>query len=93
MIYVMCPLRQFSDTLKGRVIRNVFFKGEPVARNVRDVIELKAGRWAVDSFFTLPAESPLGVYALEISLEVPGGYSQKEVRSFVVSDEFYLGGQ
>jgi hypothetical protein len=64
MIYVTCPLRKFSDTLKGRVIRNVFFKGEPVARNVKDAIELKAGRWAVDSFFTLPPESPLGVCAL-----------------------------
>jgi uncharacterized protein YceK len=93
MIYVMCPLRKYSDTLKGRVIRNVFFKGEPVARNVRDAIELKAGRWAVDSFFTLPSESPLGVYALEVSLEMPGGAAQKQIRSFVVSNEFYLGGQ
>ena len=93
MIYVMCPLRKFSDTLKGRVTRNVFFKGEPVARNVKDAIELKAGRWAVDSFFTLPPESPLGVYALEVSLEIPNGHVQKQIRSFVVSDEFYLGGQ
>jgi hypothetical protein len=93
MIYVMCPLKKISDTLKARVIRNVFFKGEPVARNVKDAIELKAGRWAVDSFFTLPPESPLGVYALEVSLEIPNGHAQKQIRSFVVSNEFYLGGQ
>lgn len=70
-----------------------FFKGDPVARNVKDAFELKAGRWAVDSFFILPPESPLGVYALEVGLETSGGQTQKQIRSFVVSSEFYLGGQ
>jgi hypothetical protein len=93
LIYAMCPLNKFTDTIKARVTRNMFFKGEPVARNVKDAVELKAGRWAIDSFFTLPPESPLGVYALEVSLEIPGGRTQKEVRSFVVSTEFYLSGQ
>jgi hypothetical protein len=93
LIYSMCPLNKFTDTMNGRMTRNIFFRGEPVARNVKDAVELKAGRWAVDSFFTLPTESPLGVYALEVSLETPGGQAQKQVRSFVVSNEFYLGDQ
>jgi hypothetical protein len=93
LIYVMCPLKKFSDTVKARVTRNMLFKGEQVAQNVKEIFELRAGRWAVDSFFTLPPESPLGVYALEVGLEAPGGHSQKMVRNFVVSDEFYLGGQ
>jgi hypothetical protein len=93
LIYVMCPLKKFSDTIKARVTRNMLFKGGQVAQNVNKIFELKAGRWAIDSFFTLPPESPLGVYALEVGLEIPGGHSQKEVRSFVVSDEFYLSGQ
>jgi hypothetical protein len=93
LIYVMCPLNKFSDTMKARVTRSIFFKGDPVARNVKDASELKAGRWAVDSFFTLPPASPLGVYALEIGLETSGGHTQKQIRSFVVSSEFYLGGQ
>jgi hypothetical protein len=93
LIYVMCPLKKFSDTMKARVTRNMLFKGEQVAQNVKEIFELRAGRWAVDSFFTLPPESPLGVYALEVGLETPGGHSHKEVRNFVVSDEFYLSGQ
>jgi hypothetical protein len=93
LIYVMCPLKKFSDTAKARVTRNVLFKGEQVAHNVKEIFALKAGRWAVDSFFTLPPESPLGFYALEVGLETASGRSQKKVRSFVVSDEFYLSGQ
>src|SRR6478752_7587357 len=49
-------------------------------------VELKPGRWIVDSFFTLPPESPFGVYALEVSFEIPHGQPHKQVRSFVVSD-------
>jgi hypothetical protein len=93
LVYVMCPLKKFSDTMKARVTRNMFFKGEQVAGSVKDAFELKAGRWAVDSFFTLPPESPLGIYGLEVSLETPGGHAQKQVRSFVVSNDFYLSGQ
>ena len=55
--------------------------------------EIRAGRWAVDSFFTLPPSAPLGVYALEVVVEPSHGQSQKLTRSFVVSDEFYLSGQ
>jgi hypothetical protein len=38
----------------------------------------------VDSFFTLPANSPLGVYALEVSFDTPSGQAHKKVRSFIV---------
>jgi hypothetical protein len=70
LIYVMCPLKKFSETVKARVTRNMLFNGEQVAHNVKEIFELKAGRWAVDSFFTLPPESPLGVYALEVVLKL-----------------------
>lgn len=93
LVYMMCPVKKFSDTMRTRVSHNMFFQGEQVARNLNDAFELRAGRWAVDSFFTLPPESPLGVYALEVGVEAPGGQIQKQVRSFVVSNEFYLGGQ
>jgi hypothetical protein len=66
----MCPLKKFSETVKARVTRNMLFNGEQVAHNVKEIFELKAGRWAVDSFFTLPPESPLGVYALEVVLKL-----------------------
>lgn len=92
LIYVMCPAKP-SEVIKTRVLRNMLFKGEQVARNVNDAFELKPGRWVVDSFFTLPTSSPLGVYALEVGFEVPNGQAHKKVRSFVVSNEYYLSGQ
>jgi len=92
LVYVMCPAKP-SEVLTTRVRRHMLFRGEQVARNVKEPFELKPGRWVVDSFFTLPANSPLGVYALEVGLETPAGQIHKQVRSFVVSDEFYLSGQ
>jgi hypothetical protein len=92
LIYVMCPVNP-SDVIKTRVARRMLFKGEQVARNVNDSFELKPGRWVVDSFFTLPVDSPLGVYALEVGFEAPNGMAHKKVRSFVVSNEYYLSGQ
>jgi hypothetical protein len=93
LIYAMCPVSRFTETLDARVNRNLFYKGQEVARNVKEKLELRAGRWAVDSFFTLPPETPLGVYALEVLVETPRGRAQKLSRSFVVSDEFHLSGQ
>jgi len=89
VVYVMCPIKLY-ESIKTRVTRNMFFKGEQVARNVKDGFELKPGRWIVDSFFTLPPDSPMGVYALEVAFDTPNGYDQKQVRSFVVGNEFYL---
>lgn len=70
-----------------------FFYSLNAARRFYYFVPNKTAGLTVDSFFTLAPESPLGVYALEVGLETPGGHSQKEVRSFVVSDEFYLSGQ
>ena len=92
LVYVMCPA-QPSEVIKTKVARRMLFKGEQVAANVHEGFELKPGRWVVDSFFTLPPESPLGVYALEVGFEAPNGMSHKRVRSFVVSNQFYLSGQ
>jgi len=92
LVYVLCPLKP-SEVLKTRLVRNMFFKGERVAGNVKDSFDLKPGRWIVDSFFTLPPESPFGVYALEVGFETPDRQPHKQIRSFVVSDEFYLSGQ
>ena len=91
IVYVMCPLNP-SEIVKARVLRKILFKGEQVASNVNEALELKPGRWVVDSFFTLPPESPLGVYSLEVNLETPDRPTQKKVRSFVVSHENYLMG-
>ena len=91
LVYVLCPLKP-SEVLKARVVRNMLYKGERVAGNVKDSFDLKPGRWIVDSFFTLPPESPLGVYALEGDFETTDGQPHKQVRSFVVSNEFYLSG-
>ncbi len=91
LIYVMCPSKP-SEIIKTQVARSMLFKGEQVARNVNDAFEIKPGRWIVDSFFTLPMNSPLGVYALEVVFEAPNGLAHKKVRSFVVSDESYFSG-
>jgi hypothetical protein len=91
LIYSMCPVRP-SEVIKTRVSRRMLFKGEQVARNVNDAFEIKPGRWIVDSFFTLPPDTPLGVYALEVHFEAPNGQAHKKVRSFVVSNEFFLSG-
>jgi hypothetical protein len=72
LVYAMCPYKP-TEVVKSRVIRKMLFNGEQVARNVKDGFELKPGRWVVDSFFTLPRESPLGVYALEVGLETTNG--------------------
>ena len=92
LVYAMCPVAKFSETLNTRVTRNIVYKGNEVARNVKNDFELKSGRWIVDSFFTLPTDSPMGVYALEVAVQTPNGKTQKLVRSFVVSNEFYLSG-
>jgi hypothetical protein len=89
MVYTMCPLNRFSETLNARATRKIFHNGQEVARNIKDDFTLKAGRWAVDSFFTLPRETPLGVYALEVTLHIANRPIQTHVRSFVVSNEFY----
>lgn len=89
VVYVMCPLK-LAESIRTRMTRSMFFKGEQVASNVKDGFELKPGRWIVDSFFTLPPDSPTGVYALEVAF---GSHPQKQVRSFVVSSEFYLSGE
>ena len=91
LMYVMCP-RKPSETLATSVYRKILFKGEQVARNVKESFELKPGRWVVDSFFTLPTNSPLGVYALEVGFEAPNGRAHTHVRSFVVSNRYYLSG-
>jgi hypothetical protein len=92
LIYVMCPVKP-SEVIKTVVSRKMLFKGEQVARNTNEAFELKPGRWVVDSFFTLPTNSPLGVYSLEVGFEAPNGHAHKKTRSFVVSNEFYLSGQ
>jgi hypothetical protein len=92
LIYAMCPLDS-SEVIKTQVMRRMLYKGEQVATNTKEGFELKPGRWIVDSFFTLPRESPLGVYALEVAFQIPSKPVQKQVRSFVVSNEFYLSGE
>ena len=91
IVYALCPSRP-SEVMKARVLRRILFKGEQVASNVNNALELKPGRWVVDSFFTLPKESPLGVYSLEVSFEPANRQDDKKVRSFVVSNESYLSG-
>ena len=86
LIYVMCPLKP-SEVIRTRVSRRLLFNGEQVARSINDAFELKPGRWVVDSFLTLPGDSPLGVYALEVSFDAPNGLGHKKVRRFVVSDD------
>jgi hypothetical protein len=91
LVYVMCPVKP-SEVINTRVSRKMLFKGAQVASNVNEAFEIKPGRWVVDSFFTLPANSPLGVYALEVSFDTPGGQAHKKVRSFVVGNGAYLSG-
>lgn len=93
LVYSMCPAEKFSEVVGARVNRKLFYKGQVVASNVKDDLEIRAGRWAVDSFFTLPAATPLGVYALEVEVETGAGRPQKLTRSFVVSDAFHLSGE
>lgn len=87
LIYAMCPSKP-SEVVKTRAFRRLLFKGQQVAGSVNETLELKPGRWVIDSFFTLPKDSPLGVYALEVSFERLEREEQKQVRSFIVTDEF-----
>lgn len=91
LIYVMCPLRP-SEVIKTRVSRKMLFRGRQVAVNVNDGFEIKPGRWVVDSFFTLPPNSPPGVYALEVSFDAPAGRAHRKVHSFVVAGETHASG-
>jgi hypothetical protein len=88
LVYAMCPLRP-SEVIETRVLRKIVFKGEQIISNADDSLELKPGRWVVDSFFTLPEQSPLGVYELEITFEA-NRIAHRMVRSFVVSNQYYL---
>jgi hypothetical protein len=91
LVYVMCPSRP-SGVIETGISRKILHNGKPVAANFKDKFEIKPGQWNVDAFFTLPPNTPLGVYALEVSFEAPSGKVHKKVRSFVVDDEAYLGG-
>jgi hypothetical protein len=91
IVYVMCPV-QPSQVIAIPVFRKLLHNGQQVASSVKENFEIKPGRWVVDAFFTLPANSPPGVYTLEVSFESPGGQTHKQVRSFEVSDRGYLAG-
>jgi hypothetical protein len=88
LVYAMCPVRP-SEVIETRLLRKIIIKGEQVISNAQDSLELKPGRWVVDSFFTLPEESPLGTYELEIILEYDHAV-YKMVRRFDVSSQYYL---
>lgn len=85
LVYVMCPVNP-SEVIKTRVFRRIFYKGHQVAANVNEAFEIKPGRWIVDSFFTLPLNSPPGVYALEVSFQSPDGQAHSKMRTFVVGN-------
>lgn len=91
LVYVMCPLHP-SQVIATRVSRKILYQGQQVAMNVNENFEIKPGRWVVDAFFTLPANSPLGIYTLEVSFESPKGQAHKQVRSFEVGNGSYLSG-
>jgi hypothetical protein len=85
LVYVMCPVHP-SEVVETRLARKILYSGRQVAININEAFEIKPGRWVVDSFFTLPANSPPGTYTLEVSFESPKGQAHKQVRSFEVSD-------
>ena len=91
LVYVMCP-SQPAGVIRTGISRKLLHKGREVAASFKDKFEIKPGQWNVDAFFTLPPNTPLGVYALEVSFEAPRGEIHRKVRSFVVDDEGYLGG-
>jgi hypothetical protein len=79
--YAFCPATP-SETLRGRIIRTVLFKGVEMFRDVADH-EFKPGTWTVDVFIGIPKEAQSGTYALDVVVK----YSKqtiKETRSLVV---------
>ena len=91
LVYVMCPFHP-SQVLVTRLSRKILYNGQQVEINLNEAFEIKPGRWVVDSFFTLPSNSPLGTYQLEVSFESPRSQAHKQVRSFVVANGGYLSG-
>ncbi|MGH9961673.1 MAG: hypothetical protein ACREBC_31860 [Pyrinomonadaceae bacterium] len=82
LVYSLCPSKP-TEVFPGKLLREIHVKEKPVFQDAPADIELKAGRWTVDSFVRVPPDAPAGVYSLVVRFEEPRLGFEKE-KSFVV---------
>jgi hypothetical protein len=70
MVTVLCPAHP-TEVEAGRLLETIRFRGSLVHRETRDGFEIRPGRWVLDAFVELPAETEPGVYAYELHFEGP----------------------
>jgi hypothetical protein len=68
LVYALCttsPTEVVAGTLETRIVH----RGKTSVLESLPNHDLRAGRWIVDVFLTVPPEAPVGVYELEIAFE------------------------
>jgi hypothetical protein len=82
MVTVLCPARA-TEVERGRLLQSIRFRGDVVHREETRHFEIRPGRWVVDAFVDVPADTEPGVYAYELHFEGPN-LAFDESWSFVV---------
>jgi len=82
MVTALCPARP-TEVETGRLSEAIRFRGDVVHRKTTERFEIRPGRWVVDAFVEVPADTEPGVYAYELRFEGPN-LAFEESWSFVV---------
>ncbi|HTO69507.1 MAG TPA: hypothetical protein VMR31_06565 [Myxococcota bacterium] len=68
MIYVLCTDGP-TDVVTGRLDTKIMYRGQPILRESDASYDLRAGRWSIDVFVTVPPDAPEGLYALQLDFK------------------------
>jgi len=70
MIYVHCTDGP-TDVVTGKLETRIMFRGQAILRETNPAYDLRAGRWSIDVFVTVPPSAQEGLYALELDFKSP----------------------
>jgi hypothetical protein len=70
MIYVLCTDGP-TDVVTGKLETRIMFRGQAILRETNPAYDLRAGRWSIDVFVTVPPSAQEGLYALELDFKSP----------------------
>jgi len=70
MTYVLCTDGP-TDVVTGKLETRIMYRGQPILRETEPSYDLRAGRWSVDVFVTVPPTAQEGLYALELDFKSP----------------------
>ncbi|HXZ84829.1 MAG TPA: hypothetical protein VEI82_05010 [Myxococcota bacterium] len=70
MTYVLCTEGP-TDVVTGKLETRIMYRGQAILHETNPAYDLRAGRWAVDVFVTVPPAAQEGLYALELEFKSP----------------------